>query len=116
MSNINKDAADEVIQVLENSEYEIVMKIPQKLLDTLKANANIKDSDKKIDFNDEHWIEKISPEARAMLAVIYRDFIATKEERERLLKQEQERRIKEELRKNEQFNSDNMFSSDGDSF
>ena len=106
MKEIDKQAVAEVIEILNHSDSEITNKIPEKFMQFLQNNS---DTEFKIniDFNDEHWDDKIKPDTRAILALIYRDYIVSKEERDKLLKEEQERLDKEEQELREKYNPDN---------
>lgn len=103
-----REALTEVFDIINNSEQEIKNKIPKKLLEFLKDNIK-KDYIVDIDYNDDDWDKKIKQDTKEILALIYRDYLVTPEERENLIleENEEEKRIETELR--EKYNPDNIF-------
>lgn len=101
-------ALKEVYVILENSEEKIKRKIPENFKLFVSKNMD-KEYIPNINFNNEAWEDTIMEETQQILAVIYRDYLVTKEEREELLKEEseEEKRIEQELR--EKYNPDNIF-------
>lgn len=108
MRGIDREAAAEVIEILNHSEDEIINKIPEKFRKFLVDNADNQYS-VNIDFNNKNWDDTIKKETKVMLALIYRDYIVTKEEREKMLKDEKEELDKEERELHERYNPDNLF-------
>ena len=103
-------ALTEVYIVLQNSEKEIQDKIPEKFKTFLTENME-KEYKPTIDFSNENWDDSILEETQAILALIYRDYIVSEEERKELLEEEakEEERIEQELR--EKYNPDNIFKN-----
>ena len=101
-------ALKEVYVVLRNSEESIQEKISENFKIFIIDNMD-KEYELNIDFDNPHWEDTIMEETQQILAVIYRDYLVTKEEREELLKEEseEEKRIEQELR--EKYNPDNIF-------
>lgn len=101
-------ALKEVYVVLENSEESIQEKISENFKIFIIYNMD-KEYDPNIDFANPHWEDTIMEETQQILAIIYRDYLVTKEEREKLLEEEseEEKRIEQELR--EKYNPDNIF-------
>lgn len=83
MDNIYK-AFSEVDDILENSEIEIQNKIPSKLKKIIKDN---KDITYKININYYKSIneQKLLPETREILAMIYRDYLCNDKEKIELI-------------------------------
>lgn len=110
MEIVYKQAFAEVLEVLENTKQSIVEKIPEKFIIFLQEN---KDNNyvAKIDFSKSNWEEDIKKEAQAILALIYRDYIVSKEKRTELLKEEQEEQIRIEKEIREKYNLDNIFNN-----
>lgn len=100
MEKFNTKAVSEVIEILKHTDKKIVEKIPQKLIDFLFENED-KDYRPNIDFNDENWEKNIEEDTQAILALLYRDYIVSEEEKEESQKQEAELR--------EKYNPDNIF-------
>ncbi len=108
MGDFNKKAVSEVIEILNHTDKEIVEKIPQKFIDFLFENED-KDYTPNIDFYDENWEKFIQEDTQAILALLYRDFIVSKDERMKLLKEEQEEKLKLENESREKYNPDSIF-------
>lgn len=98
----------EVLEVLKNSNQNIVEKIPKKFIEFLNKN---KDNEYviNINFNDINWEDTIKQETQAILALIYRDYIVSPEERNKLLEEEREEQIRIEKELREKYNPDNIF-------
>ena len=108
MDEIYSQAFSEVLEVLENSERTIVNKIPATFMTFLNQNKD-KNYVVTIDFNNPNWEETIKPEAQAILALIYRDYIVSKDQREILLTEEREEQTRFEKELREKYNPDNIF-------
>ena len=108
MDNVYREAFAEVLEVIKNSNQRILEKIPKKFITFLNEN---KDNNYivKIDFTDENWDDSIKQETQAILALIYRDYIVSQEERTRLLTEEKEEQIRIEKELREKYNPDNLF-------
>lgn len=104
-----KQAISEVIEILNHSEKSIVERIPKKFIEFLYENMD-KDYKVNIDFYSTNWEVSVKEETQAILAMIYRDYIVSPEERQKLIaeQKEEETRIEQELR--EKYNPDNIFS------
>lgn len=103
-----REAFAEVLEVIKNSNDNIKKRIPQKFIAFLEKN---KDDNYivKIDFNNVNWDDSLKSETLAVLALIYRDYIISQEERKKLLIEEQEELIKIENELREKYNPDNVF-------
>ena len=95
MEKFNTKAVSEVIEILNHTDKEIVEKIPQNFIEFLFENAD-KDYIPNIDFYDENWEKSIQEDTKAILALLYRDYIVSKDEKIKLLKEEQEEKLKQE--------------------
>lgn len=95
MLTMNKQSAAELLDIINHSEDEIKNKIPKKFIEFLKANAD-ENYSQNIDFTSSEWKETISNETRILLAIIYRDFIASKERIKELDAEKEARGNKEE--------------------
>ena len=104
MSEINKKAVSEVIDVLKHSEIEVTQKIPKKFIEFLTKNSD-RDYIPNIDYSEENWENSIEEDAKVLIALIYRDYIMSEEEKEKVI---EEAEIQEqEIR--EKYNPDNLF-------
>lgn len=95
-----RQALYEVYIVLENTDEEIKSKIPNKFIEFVKDNMDI-NHEFKLKQGEELAKQNLMLETKQILALIYRDYICTEEERKELLTQENEKRIKEN---NEKYN------------
>ena len=98
----------EVFDIINHSEQEIKNKIPKKLLEYLKNNIK-KDYIVNIDYNDYNWDKKIKQDTREILALIYRDYLVSSEERYQLLQEEKEYEKRNEQELREKYNPDDIF-------
>lgn len=80
-------ALAEVNSVLEVSEEEVINKIPQKFKEYLQENMD-KEYKANIIPGLAIFAQPISMEAKELLRLVYRDFLATKEEKEKLVERE----------------------------
>lgn len=108
MDTINKRAVSEVLEILNSSEKSIVEKIPESFINFLKENSEI-GYEPKIDFSKDNWEETIQNDAKAILALIYRDYIVSPEERKLLIEEEANEKQREEEKLREKYNPDEIF-------
>ena len=108
MEDFNKRAISEVIEILNHTDKKIVEKIPKKFIEFLFENAD-NDYKPNIDFYNEKWEQFVQEDTQAILAMIYRDYIVSEDEKIRLLKEEKDEKIKLENELMEKYNPDNMF-------
>lgn len=110
MNSVYNQAFTEVLEVLKNSEENIISKIPKSFIELLNKYKD-NNYEVQIDFSNENWDDQIKKETQTILALIYRDYLVSPEEREKLLVEEKEEqiRIKNELR--EKYNPDNLFKN-----
>ncbi len=99
------DAFTQVYVVLNELDDEDYDKIPPEVVDAIRKNRNKEYQfkiDKSIDLKDNNLL----PEARALLFKIYRDYLASESQRQKILKMQNEERRKRELKRQQQYNSD----------
>lgn len=104
MSEINKKAVSEVIDILKHSEIEVTQKIPKKFIEFLMNNSD-HDYIPNINYSEENWENGIEEDAKVLIALIYRDYIMSEEEKEKVI--EEAERQEQEIR--EKYNPDNLF-------
>lgn len=68
-----RNALKEVYDILQNTEEELLEKIPQKFYDFLRENMNI-EYISNIDYDAEIDKQKLLPETEAILALIYKSY------------------------------------------
>lgn len=100
----------EVLDIINNSEKEVKAKIPEKLYQQFEKNTD-KSYKVNIDYSKEDWDNNISEETKEILALIYRDYIVSQEERKELIKEETELEKQKELELREKYNPDNLFKN-----
>ena len=102
MDEITCTTAKEVVSVLYNSDMNVFMKIPPKFIVFLENKAN--ECKDEIVINKNVGVEKqtISDDAKAILAIIYKDFLAPKDEKEKLEKELAETLDSDYIEKNEE--------------
>ena len=98
----------EVYEVIQNSEEEVVVKISKKFIDFIKENKD-DTYEPNIDFSNDNWKNSLSKDAKTVISLIYRDFIATEEERREILEAEAKELAEIEKDKREKYNPDNIF-------
>ena len=104
----NKAYAEAMV-VLNNSSKEILEKIPEKLLHFLNENKD-KNYLVNINFQDEHWENTLMDETKGILGLIYRDYIVSTQQRNKLLLEEKKNQLKSEKEIKEKYNPDNIFN------
>lgn len=68
-----KNALKEVYDILQNTDEELIQKIPQKFLNFVKENMN-QEYISNIDYNAEIDKQKLLPETEAILSLIYKSY------------------------------------------
>ena len=106
-----KQRITEVVDILNHTDNELINKIPKSFLEFLNKNKD-ENYEVNINYNDEYWKDKLNEKTKAILALIYRDYFADKDEKEKLIKEEYEarKRINEE-----KYSYDNLFKKQGNS-
>lgn len=96
----------EILQHLDKDEYK---KISLNLIDTIKNNRNTKYV-YKIDFDKKLKEQEMLPETKAILFNIFRDYLSTKEQKNKIKKWQLEDWKKLEEEKKKKYNSEVYFS------
>ena len=99
----------EAIVVLNNSNKEILDRIPEKLIYFLYENMD-KNYLVNINFQDEHWENTLMDETKGILGLIYRDYIVSAQQRNELLLEERNEQLKLENEIKEKYNPYNIFN------
>lgn len=102
------EAFSEVIEVINNSSKSVKEKIPDGFVQFLQQNKD-ENYIVNINFNDDKWEETVKKETRTILALIYRDYLVSEEERKKLIIEEQKEKAKYEEEQREKYNPDNIF-------
>ena len=104
MSN-RKNAYTEVYTILEDLNEEEYNKIPPEVIEAIKENRN-EEYIYNLDENLELKNQQILPETKAILFNIFRDYLSTPEQKEKIISMQNEERRKNELKKQQQYNND----------
>lgn len=104
MKNTINQAFTEVYDVINHMEIEMQEKIPKKFIDLIREN---RDLDYKLNINYKEDIKKqLLKESKVILSLIYRDFLCSKEKKEKLLQLDLEEIRREEKILSEKYEID----------
>ena len=108
MSNCNNAYAEvyTILQYLNEEEYN---KIPPEIVDAIRLNRNV---EYEYTLNNELDLEKqpMLPETKAILFNLFRDYLATPEQKNKIIRMQNEERQKNEIRKQQLYNT-NVFEN-----
>lgn len=102
IDEIYKNSFKEVYDILENTEDELVSKIPTKFMNFLKENMN---PNYKTNINKDEELDKqpFLKETEAILSLIYRSYWATEEEKKEFSQKDKKELIEKEEKRKEQY-------------
>ncbi len=108
IDEIYRNSFKEVYDILENTEEELITKIPTKFMNFLKKNMNV---NYKTNINPDEEIDKqyLLKETEAILSLIYRSYWATDEEKQEISRKDQQEYIKKEEKKKEQYEGKDIY-------
>ena len=108
IDEIYKNSFKEVYDILENTEEDLLSKIPNSFMNFIKNNMNV---DYKTSINLNETIDKqhLLKETEAILSLIYRSYWATDEEKNEFAKKDNLELIKEEEQKKEQYQGKDIY-------
>ena len=100
-----KNAYTEVYEILEQLDEEEYNKIPSEVITAIRENRN---TEYKFELDEELELkeQELLPETKAILFNIFRDYLSTPEQREKIIKMQAEERQKNEQKKVKQYNLD----------
>lgn len=106
--NNRRDAYKEVYTILQDLNEEEYNKIPLEIIETIKENSN-----DEYDFvlNDELELneQELLPETKAILFNLFRDYLATPMQKEKIIKMQSAERKKLEKKKQANYTNVNIF-------
>ena len=108
MSN-RRNAYKEVYEILQELNEEEYNKIPSEVINAIKENMNEEyeyELDEELELKDQSML----PETKSILFNLFRDYLATQEQKEKILKMQNEERYKNELKKKQQYNDNTIFN------
>ena len=108
--NNRRDAYKEVYIVLQDLNEEDYNKIPPEIIETIKENSN---EEYKFVLNDELELKEqlLLPETKAILFNLFRDYLATPVQKEKILKMQSEERKKVEEKKKQNYTNVDIFKT-----
>ena len=104
MSNC-KNAYAEVYTILQELNEEEYNKIPPEVIETIEKNRNEEYEyflDDELELKDQQML----PETKAILFNLFRDYLATPEQKVKIIRMQNEARQKNELKKQQMYNTD----------
>lgn len=104
-----KNAYTEVYEILERLDEEEYSKIPSEVITAIRENRNVEyefELDEELELKE----QELLPETKAVLFNIFRDYLSTPEQKEKIIKMQAEERQKNEQKKAKQYNS-NLFAN-----
>ena len=103
--NNRKNAYTEVYTILQELNEEEYNKIPPEVIETIEAN---RDEDYEYELDDEVELKEqpMLPETKAILFNLFRDYLATPEQKAKIIRMQNEARQKNELKKQQMYNTD----------
>lgn len=107
-----KNAYTEVYTILQELNEEEYEKIPDIVIKTIKENRN-EQYDYEIDDELELKEQSMLPRTKAILFILFRDYLATQEQKQKIIKMQNEERQKNEEEKQKIYNI-NMFDNKQD--
>ncbi len=102
IDEIYKNSFKEVYDILENTEDELVSKIPTKFMNFLKENMN---PNYKTNINKDEELDKqhLLKETEAILSLIYRSYWAIEEDKKEFSQKDKQELIEKEEKRREQY-------------
>ena len=103
--NNRKNAYAEVYTILQELNEEEYNKIPPEVIKTIEANRNEEyeyELDDELELKDQPMLS----ETKAILFNLFRDYLATPEQKAKIIRMQNEARQKNELKKQQRYNTD----------
>ena len=109
-SNNRKNAYQEAYTILQELDEEEYSKIPPEVIQALKENRN-EEYYYEVDEDTELKYQPMLPETRAIIFNIFRNYLATQKQKEKIKQMIAKERAKSEIKKKKQYNPENIFKS-----
>ncbi len=105
------NAYSEVLGILKYISKEDYEKIPNSKIELFETNQN---KDYIFEYNPNKTLDEqnVSKRAKAIIAILFRDYWATKIQKEKIISKQNYDRMKLEEEKKAKYNSDNLFKND----
>ena len=108
IDDVYRNSFKEVYVILENTDNELLSKIPAKFMNFIKANMN-NEYETKIDLNVDINKHPLLKETEAILSLIYRSYWATNEEKKEFALKDKNEFIEKEKQKKEEFQGKDIY-------
>ena len=107
---VSRNAYKEVYTVLQDLNEEEYNKIPPEVIETIKENSN---EEYEFTLNDELELKEqlLLPETKAILFNLFRDYLSTPMQKEKMLKMQSEERKKVEEKKKQNYTNVDIFKT-----
>lgn len=104
------NAYSEVLEILKYLTQEDYEKIPKEKIEVFETNMN---KDYAFNYNPDKTLQEqnVSETARTIIAILFRDYWATEEQRKRIIKVQQQERNRIESKKQEKYNINELFKN-----
>lgn len=103
--NNRRNAYTEVYTILQDLDDEEYNKIPLEVIKAIEENRNL-EYDFELDDDLDLKEQTLLPQTKAILFNLFRDYLATPEQKEKIIKMQNEERAKIELKKKQMYNSE----------
>lgn len=103
--NNRRNAYTEVYTILQDLDEEEYKKIPPEVIKAIKENRNLEyyfELDNDLELKE----QTLLPQTKVILFNLFRDYLATSEQKEKIIKMQNEERAKIELKKKQMYNSE----------
>lgn len=109
MTNLDyRKSCTEVLAILNNISIENFKKIPRELIEAFETSKDA-DYDFSLDYSKDLKDQDVSEITLAILNNLYRDYLASEEEKNMIMLEEKQKRSEEEKIKREKYNPDDIF-------
>lgn len=104
------NAYSEVLEILKYLTQEDYEKIPKEKIEVFETNMN---KDYAFNYNPDKTLQEqnVSETARTIIAILFRDYWATEEQRKRIIKVQQQEKNRIESKKQEKYNINELFKN-----
>ena len=103
--NNRKNAYTEVYTILQDLDEDEYDKIPPEVIEAIEANMN-KEYNYELDDELQLKDQPMLPETKAILFNLFRDYLATTEQKAKIIRMQNEERQENELKKQQMYNTD----------
>lgn len=110
IDEIYRNSFKEVYDILQNTEDELLYRIPTQFMNFIKENMN-KDYQTNLKFDVDIDKQELSKETEAILSLIYRSYWATDKEKQEFIIKDKQERNKIEQKKKEEYQGKDIYQA-----